>query len=107
MASSSSRSTAGGGGNPKKLNFFANAMKQKHSFIQFFAMTGILLLSMRSVGQKYKIHGLQEDVHELREEHNSVTDRMNNIKRSLLDEACQDSTGIFAARLRSLFNEQN
>ncbi|KAL5073813.1 hypothetical protein RYX36_012797 [Vicia faba] len=107
MASFSSRSTAGGSGNPKKNNFFANAKKQKHSFIQFFAMTGILLLSMRSVGQKYKIHGLQEDVHDLREEHNSVTDRMKNIKRELLDEASRDSTGIFAARLRSLFNEQN
>ncbi|XP_058780820.1 uncharacterized protein LOC131654913 [Vicia villosa] len=106
MASSSSRSTGAGAGKPKpKLNFFANAMKQKHSFIQFFAMTGILFLSMRSVGQKYKIHGLQEDVHDLREEHSSVTDRMNNIKRSLLDEASRDSSGVFAARLRSLFNE--
>jgi hypothetical protein len=81
-------------------------MKRKDSFIQFFAMTGILLLSMRSLGQKYKIHGLQEDTYVLREEHNSLTDRLKNIKSSLLHEASQDSTGLFASRLRRLFNEQ-
>ncbi|TKY75299.1 hypothetical protein E2542_SST04066 [Spatholobus suberectus] len=59
-------------------------MKRKDSFIQFFAMTGILLLSMRSLGQKYKIHGLEEDIHALRVEHGSLTDRIKNIKRDLL-----------------------
>ncbi|GAU24923.1 hypothetical protein TSUD_311580 [Trifolium subterraneum] len=107
MDSSSTRSTATAAGDAKKrLSFFANAMKRKDSFIQFFAMTGILLLSMRSLGQKYKIHGLEEDTYALREEHNSLTDRMKNIKSSLLHEASQDSTGLFASRLRSLFNEQ-
>jgi hypothetical protein len=107
MDSSSSRSTAAGAGDAKKrLSFLAHAMKRKDSFIQFFAMTGILLLSMRSLGQKYKIHGLQEDTYVLREEHNSLTDRLKIIKSSLLHEASQDSTGLFASRLRRLFNEQ-
>lgn len=107
MASSSARSAAAGAGDvKKKLGFLANAMKRKDSFIQLFAMTGILLLSMRSLGQKYKIHGLEEDTHALREEHDSLNERMKNIKRALLHEASQDSTGHFASRLRLLFNEQ-
>lgn len=107
MSSSSSvrPNAAGAVGSKKKLSFFANAMKRKDSFIQLFAMTGILLLSMKSLGQKYRIHGLQEDTHDLREEHDSLTDRMKNIKTSLLHEASQDSAGLFASRLRSLFNE--
>ena len=80
-------------------------MKRKDSFIQLFAMTGILLLSMRSLGQKYRIHGLQEDNYALQEEHDSLSDRMKNIKGALLHEASQDSTGIFASRLRLLFTD--
>nr|KYP64803.1 hypothetical protein KK1_019411 [Cajanus cajan] len=82
-----------------------HAMKRKDSFIQLFAMTGILLLSMRSLGQKYKIHSLEEDIHTLSLDHASLTDRINNIKRDLLREASQDSTGLFASRLRHLFSE--
>ncbi|KAJ1427375.1 hypothetical protein SESBI_09623 [Sesbania bispinosa] len=108
MASSSAPSSSGAAaGNSKKaLGFLSNAMKRKDSFIQLFAMGGILLLSMRSLGQKYRIHGLEEDTHSLREEHDSLTARMQNIKRALLHEASQDSTGLFASRLRLLFNEQ-
>lgn len=68
-------------------------------------MTGILLLSMRSVGQKYRINDLQEDTSSLREEQESLSQRMNSIKQSLLREASLDSTGLFASRLRLLFNE--
>ncbi|KAJ0537995.1 hypothetical protein HanHA300_Chr08g0269991 [Helianthus annuus] len=91
---------------PKKsLGFVANAIKQKHSFIQFFAMTGIFLLSMRSVGQKYRVQDLEDDTATLEKEHNSLTDRMNHIKSSLLAEADLDSTGTFAAKLRVLFSD--
>ncbi|KAJ4966322.1 hypothetical protein NE237_018171 [Protea cynaroides] len=103
MASASSSST-GSVQNPKKsLGLFANAIKRKDSFIQFFAMTGIFLLSMRSLGQKYRINDLQEDTSALKEEHGTLTDRMKSIKRGLLDEAALDSTGLFASRLRLLF----
>lgn len=80
-------------------------MKRKDSFIQFFAMTGILLLSIRSLGQKYRIKDLQEDNFALREEQETLTDRMNNIKRRLLDEAALDPTGLSASRLRLLFGD--
>ncbi|KAL5713872.1 cytosolic thiouridylase subunit Ctu1 [Ranunculus cassubicifolius] len=97
--------------NPRKsLGFVANALKRKDSFIQFIAMTGILLLSMRSLGQKYRLHHLQEDMYSLKEEQDSLTERMKNIKNGLLEEAAKDSTGAFAARLRVLFGsneEQN
>ncbi|KAK9063956.1 hypothetical protein SSX86_017828 [Deinandra increscens subsp. villosa] len=85
------------------LGFVANALKRKHSFIQFFAMTGIFMLSMRSVGQKYRIRDLEEDTAALDNEQNSLSDRINHIKSSLLAEAAVDTTGTFAARLRVLF----
>lgn len=111
MASSSARpgsgAATGAGGSMKKLGFAANAMKRKDSFIQLFAMTGILLLSIKSLGQKYQIHRLEEDTHALREEHDSLTNRMSNIKSALHHEASKDSTGLFASRLNLLFNEQN
>ncbi|KAK4600153.1 hypothetical protein RGQ29_009995 [Quercus rubra] len=94
--------------NPKKsLGLFANAMKRKDSFIQFAAMAGILLLSARSLGQKYRINDLEEDTSALKEEQQSLTERMNNIKQSLLHEASLDRTGRFAARLRLLFSDQD
>lgn len=108
MASSAPQSSATGAQNPKKsLAFLANARKHKHSFIQFFAMTGILLLSVRSLGQKYRIHDLQEDTSALKEEQETLTERMKNIKRNLLHEASREPTGLFASRLRLLFGEED
>ncbi|CAK7346073.1 unnamed protein product [Dovyalis caffra] len=104
MASSSSAANS----SPKlkrSLGFIANAMKRKDSFIQFFAMTGIFLLSVRSLGQKYRIHDLEEDTTALKEERQKLTDRMKNIKGGLLHEASLDSTGLLASRLRILFGE--
>ena len=97
----------GGVETPKKttVSFWKNAMKRKHNFIQFFAMTGILLISMRSLGQKYRLHDLQEDTTALEDEHRSLTDRMNHIKSSLRHEASLDSSGMFAKRLRLLFGD--
>nr|GMD04613.1 Serine/arginine repetitive matrix protein [Ipomoea batatas] len=96
----------GGVGSTKKpLGLFANAMKRKHSFIQFFAMTGILLLSVRSLGQKYRINDLREDMEALKEEQEGLTKRMNHIKQSLLAEAAVEPTGRFASRLGLLFAE--
>lgn len=91
----------------KSLGFLANAKKNKHKFIQFGAMTGILLLSVRSLGQKYRIHDLLEDTHALKEEQQSLTNRMESIKRELRHEASLEPTGAFAARLRDLFGDGN
>ncbi|KAE8057330.1 hypothetical protein FH972_014031 [Carpinus fangiana] len=107
MASSAPRSTAGAQ-NPKKApSLLANAKKHKNSFVQFFAMTGILLLSVRSLGQKYRIHDLQEDTSALKEERETLTERMKNIKRDLLHEASREPSGLFASRLRLLFGEED
>ncbi|CAH1418930.1 unnamed protein product [Lactuca virosa] len=108
MAPSTSSAASTGIPTPKQsLGFVATALKRKDSFIQFFAMTGILLLSMRSVSQKYRIQELQEDTNALQEEKNSISDRINHIKSSLLAEATLDTTGAFAARLRILFGDNN
>ncbi|KAK9134481.1 hypothetical protein Syun_013811 [Stephania yunnanensis] len=75
----------------------------KDSFIQLFAITGILLLSMRSLGQKCRINDLQDENSALRYERDSLTERRNRIQRSLLDEAALDPTDLFASRLRVVF----
>ncbi|PIA56773.1 hypothetical protein AQUCO_00700846v1 [Aquilegia coerulea] len=94
--------------NPRKpLGLIANVIKRKDSFIQLIAMTGILLLSMRSLGQKYRLHNLEEDTYYLREERDSIKERMKNIKQSLFDEAALDPTGAFASRLRVLFGNND
>ena len=84
-----------------------NAVKYKHNFIQFFAMAGILMLSVRSLGQKYRIHDLQEDTAALKQEQEFLSDRMKNIKRGLLHEASLEPSGRFASRLRLLFGADN
>ncbi|TXG51963.1 hypothetical protein EZV62_021132 [Acer yangbiense] len=109
MASSATPSSAGAAPNPKKSMkmLIVNAKKHKHSFVQFFAMTGILLLSVRSLGQKYRIHDLEGDTSALKQEQESLTQRMSKIKSSLLHEASLDTTGLLASRLRLLFDEQD
>lgn len=104
---SSNPSTAGVQNPKRSLGFVANAIKRKESFFQFFVMTGILLLSLRSVGQKYRINDLQEDTSALKEEQKVLADRMSHIKRSLLAEAALDPTGHFATRLRTLFGNDD
>lgn len=104
----SSSAASGGYQSPKRpLGFFANAVKRKDSFIQFFAMTGILLLSVRSLGQKYRINNLMEDNAALKEEQEGLVHRMNHIKQSLLAEADIEPTGAFASRLRLLFGDDS
>ncbi|KAL5547587.1 hypothetical protein UlMin_002818 [Ulmus minor] len=110
MASSAPSSSGAGVQNPKKglgARFVANAMKRKDSYIQFFAMTGILLLSVRSLGQKYRIHNLLEDTTALKEEEETLVGRMEHIKRGLLHEASLEPTGLFASRLRLLFGKED
>lgn len=104
--SSATPPSAAGQKSTTHLGFLQNAKKHKHSFIQFFAMTGILLLSVRSLGQKYRIYDLQEDNYELKEEQESLSKRMKNIKQDLLHEASLESTGQFASRLRLLFSNE-
>ena len=107
----SSTPQSSGGADHRKTKILAglvhNAKKHRHNFIQLAAMTGIFLLSCRSLGQKYRIHALQDDNYRLQEDHDSLSDRMNSIKNSLLHEASLDSSGLFASRLRRLFGEED
>ncbi|KAL6207605.1 hypothetical protein ACLB2K_018562 [Fragaria x ananassa] len=105
MASSAPPSSPPG---VRKLSkaFLENAAKRKDKFIQFFATGGILLLSMRSLGQKYRLHDLEEDTAALKEEQETLENLKNKIKRDLLDEASMEPTGLFASRLRRLFGDQ-
>lgn len=102
-AMASSRSTAAVAQNPMKpLGFLENAKKRKRSFIQFFAMTGILLLSVRSLGQKWRIHDLLQYASALREESDALTSRMDGIKRDLRHEASMGASSLFAPSLATI-----
>ncbi|XP_031495312.1 uncharacterized protein LOC116260916 [Nymphaea colorata] len=90
---------------PKYLGLVAQVKKRKDSFIQLFLMTGVLLLSMRSVGQKYRIKDLQDDTTALKEENGALASRMESIKQRLLQEAALEPTGFFASKLSVIFNE--
>ncbi|XP_010536446.1 PREDICTED: uncharacterized protein LOC104811451 [Tarenaya hassleriana] len=108
MASPTPRNSAGSRDPAKALtflssNFVDNVKKNKHDFFQFIAVTGILLMSCQSLSQKHLVHDLEEDTEALRQERDSLAERMRHIKGSLLREASIDSTGAFAARLRQLF----
>ncbi|XP_047323770.1 uncharacterized protein LOC124927409 [Impatiens glandulifera] len=100
----SNSSTAGRTSN-KPLGLMANAIKRKHSFIQFFVMSSIMLMSFRSLGQKYKIYELEEDTYSLKQEQEGLINRMKSIKNSLLEEAARDPTGALSSRLRLLFGD--
>lgn len=45
-------------------------------------MTGIMLLFFRSLGQKYRLHDLEEDTAALKEEQESLNNRLNHIKKA-------------------------
>ncbi|KAK8962489.1 hypothetical protein KSP40_PGU001191 [Platanthera guangdongensis] len=91
-------------GRPQRsLGFLEILMKRKESFIQLFVMTGILLLSLRSLGQKHRMHELSDVNSNLREERESLSFRVGSIKSALLREAALDPSGVLSSHLRRLF----
>ncbi|KAK8936562.1 hypothetical protein KSP39_PZI012629 [Platanthera zijinensis] len=110
-ASSSSALPAGDNGNgsfrngrpQRSLGFLEILMKRKESFIQLFVMTGILFLSLRSLGQKHRMHELSDVNSNLREERESLSFRMGSIKSALLREAALDPSGVLSSHLRRFF----
>ncbi|KAM1952996.1 hypothetical protein ACFX15_007403 [Malus domestica] len=107
MASSASPSSSASVQNSKKLlGFIANDVKRKDSFIQFFAITRILLLNARLLGQKYRLHDLQKDTTAFKEEPEALAERTKNIKQDLLHEASLEPSGLFASRFRLLLGER-
>ncbi|KAG1361033.1 hypothetical protein COCNU_09G004960 [Cocos nucifera] len=101
------RGGLGGGARRRPLGLVENAMNRKDSFVQLFLMTGILMLSLRSLGQKYRIHDLSRDTSELRQENDSLAIRTASIKDALLHEASLDPSGLLASHLRRLFQDPN
>ncbi|KAG0474283.1 hypothetical protein HPP92_013969 [Vanilla planifolia] len=109
-ASSSHGSDHAGGGfgrgsQRRSVGLLQNAMKRKESFVQFFVMTGIFFLSMKSLGQKYQIHELSEENSNLREERDALSLRMDSIKSNLLREAALDPSGLLSSHLHRLFQD--
>lgn len=100
----SSAQTPGG-----RLNYaglISTAKKHKSNFVKLAIMTGVLLTSLRSMGQKYRIYVLTEDAVALKEEQESIAARMNHIKESLHAEAAAEPTGALEARLRLLLGDE-
>ncbi|XP_047958734.1 uncharacterized protein LOC125204203 [Salvia hispanica] len=94
------------GGPLKYAGLIAIAKKHKTNFVKLAIMTGVLLTSLRSMGQKYRIYVLTEDAVALKEEQESITARMNHIKESLCAEAAAEPTGALEARLRLLLGDE-
>ncbi|KAL1533136.1 hypothetical protein AAHA92_33063 [Salvia divinorum] len=94
------------GGRLKYAGLVATAKKHNANFVQLAIMTGVLLTSLRSLGQKYRIYMLTEDAVALKEEQESITASMNHIKESLRAEAAAEPTGALAARLRLLLGDE-
>ncbi|XP_057797005.1 uncharacterized protein LOC131013020 [Salvia miltiorrhiza] len=93
-------------GRLKYPGLITTAKKHKSNFVQLFIMSGVLLMSIGSLGQKYRLHELTEDAIVLKEEQESIIARMNHIKQSLRAEAAAEPTGAFAARLRLLLGDE-
>lgn len=92
--------------NQKSLGFIEQAMQRKHSFIHLLLMGGVLLLSMKSAGQKYRIDGLQDERASLQEENESLMNKFTNLKNRLLeDEAAKGNNHAFISRLQALLSD--
>eukprot|EP01018_Ginkgo_biloba_P007793 Gb_03737 [translate_table: standard] len=89
----------------KSLGFLGHAIKRKDSFIHLILMGGVLLLSMRCVGQKYRIQGLQDDTATLQEENESLKNKFSDLKQGLLEEAAKENDNRFMSKLQALFSE--
>ncbi|AQL01144.1 uncharacterized protein LOC100194337 [Zea mays] len=90
-----------GGRNPPGL--LQNAAKNKHAFVQLFLMTGVLLVSLRTLGQKHLLHDLAADNADLRRQRDGLSHRMRDLQDALRTEAGADSSGALASHLRRIF----
>lgn len=89
--------------NQQSLGFIGHAIQRKHSYIHLLLMGGVLLLSMKSAGQKYRIDGLQDERASLKEENESLLSKFTNLKKGLLeDEAAKGKNHGFISRLQAL-----
>jgi len=85
------------------MGFLGHAIQRKHSFIHLLLMGGVLLLSMKSAGQKYRMNGLRDEMASLQEENESLMSKFTNLKKGLLEEeAAKGNNQAFISRLQAL-----
>uniref|UniRef100_A0A0D9WPE4 Uncharacterized protein n=1 Tax=Leersia perrieri TaxID=77586 RepID=A0A0D9WPE4_9ORYZ len=94
---------SGSAGSRRPLGFLKNAAKRKVEFFQLLLMTGVLMTSIRCLGQKNRHRELVYVNADLRREHNDLSLRMRDLQDSLHREAEADESGALAAHLRRIF----
>ncbi|KAG2602626.1 hypothetical protein PVAP13_5KG699050 [Panicum virgatum] len=82
------------------LGLLANARKREDRFVQLFLMAGVLMMSLRSLGQKHRLHDLADD---LRRERDDLSLCMCGLQDALCCEADADTSGALAYHLRRIF----
>ncbi|KAF0930810.1 hypothetical protein E2562_035285 [Oryza meyeriana var. granulata] len=96
----------GGGGSAGRrwpLGFLKNAEKRKDGFMQLLLMAGILMMSLRSLGQKHRLRDLAYDNADLRREQDDLSLRMRDLQDALHRKANADESGALASHLRRIF----
>ena len=92
-----------GFGGRRPLGLLANARKRKDGFVQLFLMAGVLMMSLRSLGQKHRLRDLADDAADLRRERDDLSLRMRSLQDALRREADADASGALASHLRRIF----
>ena len=92
-----------GFGGRRPLGLLANARKRKDGFVQLFLMAGVLMMSLRSLGQKHSLRDLADDAADLRRERDDLSLRMRGLQDALRREADADASGALASHLRRIF----
>jgi hypothetical protein len=81
----------------------ANTRKREDGFVQLFLMAGVLMMSLRSLGQKHRLHDLADDAADLRRERDDLSLRMRGLQDALRREADADASGAHTSHLRRIF----
>jgi hypothetical protein len=105
--------TTGGGGGAgggigreagrRTIGLLASAAKRKDGFVQLLIMSGILMISLRSLSQKHRVRDLGHDAAELGREGELISLRMRELQDALHREAGADESGALASHLRRIF----
>uniref|UniRef100_A0A0D9WN78 Uncharacterized protein n=1 Tax=Leersia perrieri TaxID=77586 RepID=A0A0D9WN78_9ORYZ len=99
-------SGGGGGGSARSrrpVGFLKNAAKRKAEFVHLLLISGVLIMSLRTLGQKHRHRGLVYDNADLCREHSDLSLRMRDLQDALHREAEADESGALAAHLRRIF----
>jgi hypothetical protein len=66
-------------------------------------MSGILMMSFRSLSQKHRVRDLADDTAELTRDQEHTSRRMRDLQDALHREANADASGALASHLRRIF----